>query len=79
MSRSRLYLTGAGRYTYLHYVFGALDYERAARRIIARGNGYDKFEWKEYYENSLKIYGSVFVEFERRGQTYKIRLQVVEE
>ena len=76
---SRLYLTGAGRYTYIHSVNGEIDYKGAARRILGRGNGYDKFEWNEDYETRLKKEGKVIVEFEHRGQTYKIRLQVFEE
>lgn len=76
---NRLYLTGAGRYTFLHRINGEIDYKGATRRILGRGNGYEKFEWKEDYENSLKKDGKVVVEFERRGQIYKMELKVVEE
>jgi len=76
---NRLYLTGAGRCTYLNRIDGELDYKGAARRILGRGCGYETFEWNDDIENILKKYRDVNIKFIRRGQTLTVRLRVVEE
>jgi hypothetical protein len=72
-------MTGAGRCTYLDRINGELDYKGAARRIIGRGCGYETLQWDEEIENSLKTDREVDIEFIRRGQTLKIKLNIVEE
>jgi hypothetical protein len=72
-------MTGAGRCTYLHSINGEFDYKGAARRILGRGCGYETFQWDEEIENSLKTDREADIEFIRRGQTLKMKLNIVEE